>query len=157
MTTLAKTRLTIARGSLPPASLNHRASIAETDFGLRPPLAVAVPLVAVAAVDQGEELEERQGLVPGVAPPAALVIGLGSQQFRNSTNRPTPLSAPVRFLVRAPWHRRWSATRRPAQRAARGRRRRCADHHGRTRSRSRQELLTKSDGRPTRMVQIARC
>ncbi len=41
-------------------------------------LAVAVPLVAVAAVCQGEELEERQGLVPGVALPVAWVFGLGS-------------------------------------------------------------------------------
>ncbi len=41
-------------------------------------LAVAVPLVAVAAVCQGEELEERQGLGPGVALPAAWVFVLGS-------------------------------------------------------------------------------
>ncbi len=41
-------------------------------------LAVVVPLVAVAAVCQGEELEERQGLVPGVALAAARVFELGS-------------------------------------------------------------------------------
>ena len=41
-------------------------------------LAVAVPLVAVAAVCQGKELEERQGMVPGVALPVAWVFGLGS-------------------------------------------------------------------------------
>ncbi len=41
-------------------------------------LAVVVPLVAVAAVCQGEELEERQGLVPGVALVVAWVFGLGS-------------------------------------------------------------------------------
>ena len=41
-------------------------------------LAEAVSLVAVAAVFQGEESEERRGLVPGVALPAAWVIGLGS-------------------------------------------------------------------------------
>jgi hypothetical protein len=34
-------------------------------------LAVVVPLVAVAAVCQGKEMEERQGLGPGVAPPVA--------------------------------------------------------------------------------------
>ena len=41
-------------------------------------LAVAVPLEAVAAVSQEEELEERQGLVPGAALPVAWVFGLGS-------------------------------------------------------------------------------
>ena len=41
-------------------------------------LAVMVPLVAVAAVCQGKELEERQGLVPGVALAAAWVIVLES-------------------------------------------------------------------------------
>ncbi len=41
-------------------------------------LAVAVPLVAVVAVCQGEEFEEPQGLVPGVALPVAWVFGLGS-------------------------------------------------------------------------------
>ena len=41
-------------------------------------LAVAVPLVAVAAVCQGQELAERQGLVPGVGLPVAWVFGLGS-------------------------------------------------------------------------------
>ena len=41
-------------------------------------LAVAVPLVAVAAGFQGQELEERQGLVPGVVLPVAWVFGLGS-------------------------------------------------------------------------------
>ncbi len=41
-------------------------------------LAVVVPLVAVAAVGQEEELEERQGLVPGVALPVAWVFELGS-------------------------------------------------------------------------------
>ncbi len=41
-------------------------------------LAVAVPLVAVAAVCQGKELEERQELVPGVALTVAWVFGLGS-------------------------------------------------------------------------------
>ncbi len=43
-----------------------------------PNLAVAVPLVVVAAVCQGEELEERQGLVPAVGLPVAWVLGLGS-------------------------------------------------------------------------------
>ena len=38
-------------------------------------LAVAVPLVAVAAFCQGEELEERLGLVPGVALPVAWEVG----------------------------------------------------------------------------------
>ena len=41
-------------------------------------LAEAVPSVAVAAVYQGEELEERQGLGPGVALPVAWVFELGS-------------------------------------------------------------------------------
>jgi hypothetical protein len=41
-------------------------------------LAVAVPLAAVSAVCQGEELEERQGLVLGVALPVAWVFGFGS-------------------------------------------------------------------------------
>ncbi len=41
-------------------------------------LAAAVPLVAVVVVSQGEELEERQELVPGVAPPVAWVFELGS-------------------------------------------------------------------------------
>ncbi len=41
-------------------------------------LAVAVPLVVVAAVGQGQELEEHQGLVPGVALSVAWVFGLGS-------------------------------------------------------------------------------
>ncbi len=40
--------------------------------------AVAVPSVAVAAVCRGEGLEERQGSVPGVAPPVAWVFGLVS-------------------------------------------------------------------------------
>ncbi len=43
-----------------------------------PNLAGAVPSVAVAAVFQGEESEERRGLVPVVALPAAWVFGLGS-------------------------------------------------------------------------------
>ena len=51
-------------------------------------LAVAVPLVAVVAVFQGKELEERQGLVPRVALPVAWVFGFGSLQFNNTTNRP---------------------------------------------------------------------
>ena len=41
-------------------------------------LAVADPSVAVAAVFQGEESEERRGLVPGVDLPVAWVFGLGS-------------------------------------------------------------------------------
>ncbi len=41
-------------------------------------LAAVVLLVAVAAVCQGKELEERQGLVPGVALAVAWVFGLGS-------------------------------------------------------------------------------
>jgi len=41
-------------------------------------LAVAVPLVVVAALCQGEKLEEPQGLVPGAALPVAWVFGLGS-------------------------------------------------------------------------------
>ncbi len=41
-------------------------------------LAVAVPLVAVAAVCQGPELEERQEMVPGAALLVAWVFGLGS-------------------------------------------------------------------------------
>ena len=41
-------------------------------------LAVAVPLVVAAAVCQGQELEERQGMVPGVALSVAWVFGLGS-------------------------------------------------------------------------------
>ncbi len=41
-------------------------------------LAVAVPSVAVAAVCQGEGLEERRGLVPGVVPPVAWVFELGT-------------------------------------------------------------------------------
>ena len=41
-------------------------------------LAVVVPLEAVAVVSQEQELEERQGLVPGVALPVAWVFGLGS-------------------------------------------------------------------------------
>jgi len=41
-------------------------------------LAVAVSLVAVAAVCRGEELEEPQGLVPGLALPVAWVFGIGS-------------------------------------------------------------------------------
>ena len=40
-------------------------------------LAVAVPLVAVAAVFQGQELEECRGMVPGVVLPVAWVFGLG--------------------------------------------------------------------------------
>ena len=39
-------------------------------------LAAAVPSVAVAAVFQGEESEERQGLVPGVDLPVAWVFEL---------------------------------------------------------------------------------
>ncbi len=38
-------------------------------------VAVAAPLVAVAAACQGEALEEPQGMVPGVALPAAWVLG----------------------------------------------------------------------------------
>ncbi len=49
--------------------------------------AEAVPLVAVAAVCQGQELEERQGLVPGVVLSVAGVFGLGSWHFINTTNR----------------------------------------------------------------------
>jgi len=41
-------------------------------------LAAAVPSVAVAAVFQGEETEERRGLVPGAALPVAWVFGLES-------------------------------------------------------------------------------
>ncbi len=41
-------------------------------------LAAVVLLVAVAAVCQGKELEERQGLVPGVALAVAWVFALGS-------------------------------------------------------------------------------
>ena len=41
-------------------------------------LAVAVPLVEVAAVCQGQELEEPQGWVPEVALPVAWVFRLGS-------------------------------------------------------------------------------
>jgi hypothetical protein len=41
-------------------------------------LAVVVPLVAVAAVCQGEELEERQGWAPGAVLPAAWGFGLES-------------------------------------------------------------------------------
>jgi len=41
-------------------------------------LAVAVLLVAVAAVCQGQELAERQGMVPRVGLPVAWVFGLGS-------------------------------------------------------------------------------
>ena len=41
-------------------------------------LAVVVPLVAVAAVCQGEKLKEHQELGPGVALPVAWVFGLGS-------------------------------------------------------------------------------
>ena len=41
-------------------------------------LAVVVPLVVVAAVCQGKELEESRGLVPGAALAAAWVFGLGS-------------------------------------------------------------------------------
>ncbi len=41
-------------------------------------LAVAVLLVAVVAVCQGQELAERQGLVPGVGLPVAWGFGLGS-------------------------------------------------------------------------------
>ncbi len=41
-------------------------------------LAVAVPLAAVAAVCQGDELEERQRVGPGVALPVAWVFELGS-------------------------------------------------------------------------------
>ena len=37
-------------------------------------LAVAVSLVAVAAVFQGQELEERRGLVPGVVPGVVLPV-----------------------------------------------------------------------------------
>ena len=40
-------------------------------------LAEAVPLVAVAAGCQGQELEERQGLAPEVALPVAGEFGLG--------------------------------------------------------------------------------
>ena len=52
-----------------------------------PNLAVAVPLVAVAVVCQGKELEERQGLVPGVDLAAAWVFELESWRFINSTAR----------------------------------------------------------------------
>ncbi len=47
-------------------------------------LVMAVPLAAVAAVCQGQELEDRQGMVPGVALSVALVFGLGSSHFFNS-------------------------------------------------------------------------
>jgi hypothetical protein len=47
---------------------------------------VVVLLEAVAAVFQEEELEERQGLVPGVALSVVWVSGLGSQPFINTTN-----------------------------------------------------------------------
>ncbi len=50
-------------------------------------LAVAVPLVVVAALCQGEKLEEPQGLVPGLALPVARVFGLGSKHSINTTNR----------------------------------------------------------------------
>ena len=49
---------------------------------------MAVPVEAVAAVFQEEELEEHQGLVPGVALPVAWVFGLGSLPFINTTKRP---------------------------------------------------------------------
>ena len=39
---------------------------------------VAVPFEAVVAVSREEELEERQGLVPGVDLPVVRVFGLGS-------------------------------------------------------------------------------
>ena len=41
-------------------------------------MAAVAPSVAVAAVCQGAELEERQGLVPGGALPVAWVFELGS-------------------------------------------------------------------------------
>ncbi len=41
-------------------------------------LAAAVPSVAVAAVFQGQELAERQGMVPGAVLPVAWVSGLGA-------------------------------------------------------------------------------
>jgi hypothetical protein len=41
-------------------------------------LAAVVPLVAVAADCQGEELEERQGWAPGAVLPAAWGFGLES-------------------------------------------------------------------------------
>ena len=47
-------------------------------------LAVAVQVAAVAAVCQGQELEERQGMVPGVALPVAGVFELGSSHFFNT-------------------------------------------------------------------------
>ena len=50
-------------------------------------LAVAVPWVAVAAVFQGQELEERRVLVPGVVLLVAWVFELGSSRFINTTYR----------------------------------------------------------------------
>ena len=49
-------------------------------------LAAAVPLVAVAAVFQGQELEERRVLVPGVVLLVAWVFELGSSRFINTTD-----------------------------------------------------------------------
>ena len=51
-------------------------------------LAVAVPLAAVAAVCQGEELVERQGSVPGAALPVAWGLGLGSKPYAHFTEHP---------------------------------------------------------------------
>ncbi len=58
------------------ASLKHGARL---HGGMdRRVLAVVVPLVVVAAVCRGKELEESRGLVPGAALAAAWVFGLGS-------------------------------------------------------------------------------
>jgi hypothetical protein len=48
-------------------------------------LAVVVPLVAVAAVCQGEELEERPGLAPAAVLLAAWVLRLGAWHFNDNT------------------------------------------------------------------------
>jgi hypothetical protein len=56
---------------------NHRSRIRGYPTAMHN-LAVVVPVVAVAAVCRGEELEERQGLVPGAGLPVAWVFGLRS-------------------------------------------------------------------------------
>ena len=48
-------------------------------------LPVVVPLVAVAAVCQGEELEERPGLAPAAVLLAAWVLRLGAWHFNDNT------------------------------------------------------------------------
>jgi hypothetical protein len=48
-------------------------------------LAVVVPLVAVAAVCQGEELEEHPGLAPAAVLLAAWVLRLGAWHFNDNT------------------------------------------------------------------------